>query len=376
MNICPAKVTYSVSAFHRAGESVTKLFVKILISIALVGLVTGSLVPAVSAGSKTSLPTSHMIANIPYHEQLNGLSCGAGSLEMVFDYWGPDVDQKEIMNVARTSSMGTWTPDIARTGQFSSLSSAMGNFFPKVGPSAGFLERGLGYAAFSFSSERFWLPELKTLVAHDIPVIVLMTYTPTGGGGHYRVVMGYDDARGLIYFIDTWGRDTLHLNNWTGILPWTYADFQSGWNYTEYGTEHPYFGTVVLPWTVNTVISGKQTAGSTGTVTASITYPCPKPFDSAMFPASDAFARISLPAGMTLVGSSPQVSLGTIGAGDSTTVTWTVHYDQNLHGASIIVTAGGLVSGYVPDAQWNGQTNYYPAYDYTDMIGGTGSISA
>ncbi len=224
-----------------------KPLARMMISVALVVLVAGSLVPAVSAEGNSQLPRSHMIANIPYHEQLNGLSCGAGSLEMVFDYWGPDIDQKEIMNVARTSSMGTWTPDIARTGQFSSMSSAQGYFFPQVGPDAGFVERGLGYAAFSFSSERFWLPELKALIAQDFPVIVLMTYTPTGGGGHYRVVMGYDDAQGLIYFIDTWGRDTLHLNDWTGILPWTYADFQSGWNYTEYGTAHPYFGTVILP---------------------------------------------------------------------------------------------------------------------------------
>jgi len=201
-----------------------------------------------------------------------------------------------------------------------------------------------------------------------------MTYTPTGGGGHYRVVMGYDDARGLVYFIDTWGRDTLHLNNWTGILPWTYADFQSGWNYTEYGTAHPYFGVVVLPWTVSIGVKGKPMAGSTLSVTASITYPCPTPFDNALFPASDAFARISVPTGMTLVGSSTQVPLGTMSAGATATVTWTLHCDQNCRGMSISVTAGGLVSGHVPDAQWSGQINYYPAYDYTDVIGGEGTL--
>ena len=351
-----------------------KRSIKMMIALALVVLTAGSLMPASSVDAKVSLPTSHMIANIPFHEQLNGLSCGAGSLEMVFDYWGPDIDQKEVMNVARTSSMGTWTPDIARTGQFSSLSSAMGSFFPNVGPDAGFEERGLGYAAFGFSSERFWLPELKTLIANDIPVIVLMTYSPTGGGGHYRVVMGYDDARSLVYFIDTWGRDTLHLNNWTGILPWTYADFQSGWNYSEYGTAHPYFGAIVLPWKVNVEVKGKPMAGSTVSVTASITYPCPMPFDNTLFPVSDAFARISVPTGMTLVGSSTQVSLGTMSAGATAKVTWTVHCDQNCRGTSVSVTAGGLVSGHVPDAQWSGQTNYYPAYDYTDMIGGEGAL--
>ncbi len=351
-----------------------RVLMKSVISIVLVVLMAGAFSPVATAGGRESIPTSHMIANIPFHQQMNGLSCGAGSLEMVFDYWGPDIDQKEIMNVARTSSDGTWTPDIVRTGQFSSLSSAMGNYFPNVGPYGGFVERGLGYAAFGFSSDRFWLPELKTLIAHDIPVIVLMNYAPTGGGGHYRVVMGYDDVRSLIYFIDTWGRDTLHLNNWTGILPWTYADFQSGWNYAEYGTAHPYYGVVVMPWSVDIAVKGKTTVGSTFTVTATTTYPCPKPFDSTQFPASDAFASISLPSGMTLVGSSAQASLGTLVAGASSSVTWAVHVDANSHGSAITVTAGGLVSGHVPDAWATGQVNYYPAYDYTDMIGGEGSV--
>ena len=356
------------------GELRLRNFTKVVVSIALAVLFAGTLTPAMSVTGKTSLPVSHMITGIPYHEQMNGLSCGAGSLEMVFDYWGPDVDQKEIMNVARTSSMGTWTPDIVRTGQFSELSSAMGNYFPNVGPTAGFPERPTGYAAFGFSSERFWLPELKVLIANDIPVIVLMNYAPTGGGGHYRVVMGYDDARSLIYFIDTWGRDTLHLNDWTGILPWTYSDFQLGWDYAEYGTAHPYFGAVVLPWSVDAEVKGKLQVGSTVAVTARITYPCPAPFDSSMFPASDSFADITLPAGLTLVGSQPHVTLGTMIGGTSVTVTWAVHVDGKVSGSQIGVNAGGYVSGQVPEARWNGQSVYYPAYDYSDVIGGSTTI--
>ncbi len=347
---------------------------KSIVSIALVLLFAATVMPNISIAGKPSLPVSHMISGIPYHEQMNGLSCGAGSLEMVFDYWGPDVDQKEIMNVARTSSMGTWTPDIVRTGQFSMLSSAMGNYFPNVGPYAGFPERSVGYAAFGYSSDTFWLPELKALIANDIPVIVLMNYAPTGGGGHYRVVMGYDDSQSLIYFIDTWGRDTLHLNDWTGILSWTYADFQSGWNYAEYGTAHPYFGAVVMPWTVNLAVRGHVHAGSTIELTASIKYPCPTPFDNSMFPASDAFAAISIPTGMTLVSGPSQASLGSMAAGTSATVVWTIHVDSPTWGAQITVNAGGLVSGHVPEARWNGQSVYYPAYDYADLIGGSATI--
>jgi hypothetical protein len=48
----------------------------------------------------------------------------------------------------------------------------------------------------------------------------------------------------------------------------------------------------------------------------------------------------------------------------------------------ISVTAGGVVSGNVPEVQTNyvpeapgiGHANYYPAYNYTDMIGGEGTL--
>lgn len=77
---------------------------------------------------------------------MNGL-CGDGSLESVFDYWGPDINQKAIANVARSSSIGTWAFDIRRAGHFSELSAAQGNYFPhKI--NSGVRQRPLGYAAF------------------------------------------------------------------------------------------------------------------------------------------------------------------------------------------------------------------------------------
>ncbi|MEM2885378.1 MAG: C39 family peptidase [Thermoproteota archaeon] len=130
----------------------------------------GSLAEAVG----TRLPRSHLIAGVLQHKQINGLGCGPASIEIVFDYWGVDVDQKAIADVARASSMGTWAYDIVRTGHFSHLSSASGRFFPHDAPKFGFPERAKGYASFSFSSENPWWTELKRLVASDIPVILLM----------------------------------------------------------------------------------------------------------------------------------------------------------------------------------------------------------
>ncbi|HDP96295.1 MAG TPA: hypothetical protein ENN25_01190 [Euryarchaeota archaeon] len=320
------------------------------------------------------LPTSHMIENVPFHKQLTGVLCGAGSLEMVFDYWGPDIDQKEVADVARTSSSGTYTYDIVRTGHFSYLSSAMGYYFPHDAPEAGFTERAIGYASFGYSSDEFWLDELKTLIANDIPVIVLMNYYPDGGGGHYRVVIGYDDIAGEVWFIDTWGRDIMRPSGFTGIISWSYEDFQSGWNYAEYGTEHPYFGAIIMPWTVEVSVLGNAKPGSSITVNADITYPCPWFVDSSLFPASDAIASISLPEGFTLKSGSAEASLGDMSAGSSASVTWKVKCGSTVSGESISVSAGGIVYGSVPDAQWAGNKNYYPAYDYMDMIGGEATV--
>ena len=336
-----------------------------LVSAIIIGLVV--IFPICSAQPGRT----HMIT-VPWHQQLNALSCGAASLEIVLDYWGPDISQKEIMNVARTSSMGTYTFDVERAGQFSYLSSAQGRYFPNEGPEGGFVDRAIGFAAFSRSSSTSWLKELKTLIDRNIPVIVLMSYAPSGGGGHYRVVIGYDDNLQLVYFSDPWGRDTNHITGWTGVISWSYSDFQTGWNYAEYGTANPYFGVAIMPWSVAVSIAGSATKDSTITVTANIQYLCPEPFDTAQYPAKNAVAHITLPAGTTL-SSSETISLGDLDAGGNTKATWTVRCDKNVVGETVTVNAYGLISGQVPEAHWNGMAVYYPSNQYNDAIGGQGT---
>lgn len=327
-----------------------------------------------NAGSSASLPSSHMIAGFPWHQQMNGLFCGEGVLEGVYDYYGPDINQKEIADVARSSSAGTWTFDMVRAGHFSSISSARGRFFPHEAPSAGYQERALGYASFPYSSDHFWLAELKGLIASDTPVILLMTYEPDGGGGHYRTAIGYDDVAGIIYFSDPWGRDQKHQTDKTGITAWTYEELQSGWNYTAEGESHPYWGMVMMPWNVTVKTSRSLKPGSKATVTADVTYPCPMPFNSSHYPAKDAVAMITLPDGMSLDSSGSWKTLGDMNAGSSARATWKVKIDGPVGGKTIAVQAQGKVSGQVPQASWTGLGVSYPAYSYTDAIGGNGSI--
>jgi hypothetical protein len=43
------------------------------------------------------------IMNVPYHRQVTEYSCGAASLEMLLHFSAPDVDQRGIIDVIRTS---------------------------------------------------------------------------------------------------------------------------------------------------------------------------------------------------------------------------------------------------------------------------------
>jgi hypothetical protein len=215
---------------------------------------------------------------------------------------------------------------------------------------------------------------LKSLIAAETPVILLMTFQPNGGGGHYRTAVGYDDSKGIVYFSDPWGRDQKHQTNKTGITAWTYDEFQSGWNYTAAGESHPYWGMVMMPWVVNVKTTGSLKVGSTATVTADITYICPSPFNASMYPAKDAIAMIALPEGTSLAAGSQNISIGDLKAGSTAKASWKVRINEPVSGKSIMVQAQGKVSGQVPEAHWTGMSVSYPPYSYTDAIGGNGSI--
>jgi hypothetical protein len=129
----------------------------------------------------------------------------------------------------------------------------------------------------------------------------------------------------------------------------------------------------MMPWSINLRASGKLTADSTVRVTADITYPCPQPFDCSAYPASNTNAEIHLPPGMNVSGS-PTIDIGNLAVGRSATISWNVKVISDAAGSVITVSAGGEVSGAVPQVSWNGNQVSYPAYNYTDEIGGEASV--
>lgn len=322
----------------------------------------------INSVSASTLPDAYLIQGIDLHQQRTEFLCGPGAIDMVFDFWGANINQKAIADVARTSPDGTYTWDMVRTGHFSSLSAAEGSQFSDHVPTKGFKKRSRGYAAFNYSSDKIWWKELKALIASDIPVILLMKWSPDDYEGHYRVIVGYDEKKNVVYFMDPWGRELKKIANPDGTVTWNKSDFKKAWNYSEYGTPHPYWGAIMLPWSVNLYADDNRNSGSIINITARITYPCPEPFNCNDFPASNTIASIKLPSGLHIEKGKSKKKIGDLKAGESVNVTWKVHLNSNGTGSWIKVSTGGIVSGSVPAFKSSG--GLYHAYNYKDNIGG------
>ncbi len=316
-------------------------------------------------------PTSYRIAFAPPFTQPNAYACGPASGKMILDHFGPAVPFEDIANVVRLTSNGTAIGDLIRAGQFSRLSAAQGRTGP-VAPLAGFSGRPLGLAVLAHAQATSWLAQVKALIRQDIPVLMLMQFSPQSAGGHYRVAVGYDDAARIMWFADPWGRELKGEQEAGGFQPFSYQDVEICWTYTGYGTSVPHWGAIYTPWTVAVGVASRKGAL---TITAVTTYPCPAPFSPAQFPASQAAATIILPAGWTTVGPA-LTALGTLPAGGQATSTWTVQ--PGAYPALIEVRSEGLVSGSLPATGpydgTAGSGQVIPGYSYTDVIGGSGTL--
>jgi hypothetical protein len=263
---------------------------------------------------------------------------------MVFDYYGPDINQSEIGDVCRTEPdpYGTFTPDMERAAHFSNLSTSVGSQLPEN--ITGYTGRSLGYAAFTTNLD---MDKLKTVLAEGYPIIMLW-------GWHYRVCVGYDST----YFF--------FQNSLMGELEkLTYQDFLSCWcssgNYSLF----------ISPWQIK-VSAPRNVSPGNFTVTATITYPCPSPFPQSQYPSHNATATIILPESLNLAPT--ESAKKTIGTGDfvpmenATTITWNVQASSIGH-YDIMVEAEGIIESFAPPIP-----SGYPAYNYTDRIGGEGEV--
>jgi len=328
--------------------------------------------PAVSASSV-------LLNEVPWYQQVNDWMCGPASVQMVFDYYGPNIDQREIGYAAdcRPSDTGTNLSGMIRAGHYSDLSVIDYSNCKMIG----YTGRGLGYAAFTYSSSEFWLDGLKTLLDNGYPVIVsgYWGYETSGNSdtvpasspiGHFRVVVGYDDNTREVIVNDPWGRDMKNQGDNQGSMKnnsgynsdfagirFGYDYFQQLWSYNFRST---YSAVFIAPWHIDISTSS---AGAKLKITASVTYPCPGPFDKSKYPASDIQIGIDLPSGLRLAGSENAIkTVDTLTAGKTLQVTWNV-VASHEGTFDVSVSAQGLVSGA------------YAGIPYTDRIGGESEAS-
>jgi len=298
--------------------------------------------PAATANAQVQVRVSEAcISSVPYHAQETYYYCGPASLEMLFDFYGPDIPQIEIADVARASPDGVYTFDMIRATHFSNMSTSVGKESPLN--FTGYTARKLGYAALECGG--MTINDLKSLIIAGYPIIVLTTW-------HFRVVVGFDSSH--IIFQDS---------NYGSMYTMTYSDFSTDWDYSGH------WGLFVSPWNVKVSNPRNVLPGDIFTVTATVTYPWAPPFPKYEYPASFTNATISLPAGLTLVlgeTRTKSVGFGYLEPGDSINATWSVEA-QSLGGYPISVEAEGIVSGFVPPIP-----RYNFGYNYEDRIGGSG----
>jgi ABC-type bacteriocin/lantibiotic exporter with double-glycine peptidase domain len=158
---------------------------------------------AVEAYGAPALPRAYLIKNVPLLRQ-GSAECGPTALAMVLNYYGVKKSKDDLKSEL--------------------------NFNPKRGISP------VSIVYFPFSKYDFKgeivlnssIDDLRLWISSDRPVIVRQ-YANRNNKlyskiGHYRVVVGYDDAKQVVYVNDPERPD---------VLPISYRDFNEFWDMTD-----------------------------------------------------------------------------------------------------------------------------------------------
>ncbi len=303
-------------------------------------------------------PTSYDIVGVPHYYQVTSYNCGPAASEMVMDYWGEHIPQADVANVANCNpSWGSYSDDVRRTGHFSNTSTAIQN-----GSLQGYNERGLGYGGldcwWSYPGtgdpdypDRY--DDLKNLVSSDYPVLMLTYYDGGHGGGHFRVLKAYDDNTNVFIVHDPWysgaysGPD-LHFSQ-TFLVDnlWEYSDR---------------WATLIAPWEVDIDAPHEVYSSTQFTVSATVTYRGPHPFNGQNSASSPTATIDTSPLFTLATGETATKPLFLSTSNTSSTVSWQLDASETLMGGLISVLARGLISD-----------SSYSYSSYSDSIGGQAS---
>ncbi|HVP58457.1 MAG TPA: C39 family peptidase [bacterium] len=292
-----------------------------------------------------ALPACYNIPGIPYHFQITDWFCGPASLQMIMDYYGQEIGQQNIADVANdVVNSGTMATDMRRAAHFSGMSYCIQDSTLK-----GYKERKLGYACIDASFMTGQASKLKNAVYAQYPVFVLTWFDASHSAGHYRVVKGYDDNLNVFIVHDPWyagalcGPDLLVNQDFFITDLWAYSGF---------------WCMVASPWILSPSVPATAAVGETVSVGLKVHYPGPARFKG-LYPVTNCQATISLPAGLALASGTPTVALPNMVSDDSATVTW-----------SVVVLGPVGDWGLAFQAQALVQSSSYSYPSYSDTIGG------
>jgi hypothetical protein len=299
---------------------------------------------------------------VPYHGQVETWYCAEASLKMVFDYWGEEVPQHDIGDVANERPVGgTYATDLVRAARFSNVSASLQYREGGGGQLYGYDQRGFGYAAHvnQWSGAEHYedrYTDLMELVRGGYPVILLCWLDIEHGITHYRVVKGFDTDTGDFLVHDPALGSNLRFNMTLLVDDlWTY---------------YQRWALVVVPWSVELTVPEASGPGDELTVSAQVTYPCPPPFDEVekvyTFP-TGARATIVVPPPFALApGEIASRDLNISRGGDADTVNWTLvsPTEEGFWTAQVSVMAEASTRDYAISYGW-----------YDDTVGGTGTAT-
>ncbi len=308
------------------------------------------------ATDRERIPPSWDIPDVPYHQQVTSYHCGPAAAEMVFDFWGPDIDQVDIGHVANCQSgQGSYANDIRRSGHFSQLSTAIMN-----ANLHGYDERAIGYGALTCwwsypnSSDPDYIDrykDLKDLIANDYPILVLCYYDASHNSGHFRVIKGYDDPSDVLIIHDPW---------YTAPYQGPDVHFNQSFFVDDLWTQWYRWGTLMAPWQVNVLAPTTVVGGTEFTIEVTVTYHGLHPYGE-QDAAGSSNIEITLPPGFVLAaGEMARIQLGGITTSGSTQlVSWQVVADISVGAGEFLFQADGLITD---------SSQSYPSY--ADLIGG------
>jgi uncharacterized protein YvpB len=241
---------------------------------------------------------------VPFYYQEEDCYCGPAALQMVFNYYGENVSQSEIADVARTIGEPIWstfTDELRRAGHFSNLSASMGDEMPEN--ITGYALRTLGYAA--FESQGMDLTMFKETLDKSGPLILLMYYSSMHVSTHYRVATGYNETH--VFLHDPWNNVTWGGKYGGPNIPLNNTEFMDLWSY------YDNWALLVSPWKVDLSSPRYIKPETPFQINATITYPEPPPNALSDYPASSCNASIALPANLSLA--EGEIQKKTIGTG-------------------------------------------------------------